>query len=85
MRVTFPGKVPINVLPHSPLYRTMSGLVGDLINESYHVLFVNDIHCFNTQIPYQARPSPIWGGGVGQNIDRCINQTMIFNSKYRSF
>ena len=22
----------------------------DLINESYHVLFVNNIHCFNAQI-----------------------------------
>ena len=48
------------------------GLVGDLINEFYHVLFVNDTHCFNAQIPYQAWPSPIRGGG-GQNIDRCIS------------
>ena len=36
--------------PHSPPYGTRSGLVGDLINESYHVLFVNNIHCFNAQV-----------------------------------
>ena len=69
--------MPINVLPHSPPppYGTRLGLVGDLINKFYHVLFVNDIHCFNAQIPYQAQPSPVrgGGGGVGQKIDRCIS------------
>ena len=36
--------------PTPPPYRTRLGLVGDLINESYHVLFINNIHCFNAQI-----------------------------------
>ena len=46
------------IMCFAPLYGTRTGLVGDLINKLYYVLFIIDVHRFNAQIPYQAHPSP---------------------------
>ena len=52
----------------TPPYGTRLGSVGDLINESYHVLFVNDIHCL--MFKSSTKLNLVLYGGVGCNIDR---------------
>ena len=47
-------------MPH-PLYKTRLDLVGDVINEPYHVLFINNIHCFNTTKPDLVPYGGEWG------------------------
>ena len=50
----------LSMLCPTPPYETWSGSVGDLINESYHVLFVNDIHCLMFKSPTKLNLGGEW-------------------------